>query len=159
MFHQHVLWTPLALGETWNQLRNIRAGGVLGSISLYLESASFHVGRVARTAKGSDKTREGRREWIKVGCEGTMALKIRSLLANIKVKDNLVKPVAPKSGSHNYGRMSTREPAAAHSAVTPTSEPRPSVPGSEQPGPSTRKCLGAARLVYVDETGRPLFVS
>jgi len=141
-------WSPNAVRAAWNTLRMVRKNNAMGSIGLYFEYDEddrkdlTHPRRSNASRKSSNspsshsyhrstRTPVRRNEWIKLCCDGKHALRIRTVLAQLKANDDL----------DVRARRSIGEAGPAEGTQT------------------RRKVLEGAKLVYVDELGSPILIA
>ena len=141
-------WSPNAVRAAWNTLRMVRKNNAMGSIGLHFEydeddrkdlthprrSNTPRIGSNSPSSHsyhGSTKAHVRRNEWIKLCCDGRYALRIRTVLAQLKANDNL----------------DVRDRRTIGQA------------GPAERTKSRRKVLEGAKLVYVDELGNPILIA
>lgn len=142
-----IYWTPSAVNGAWHTLKTVRKNNAMGSIGLYFEcdeddrkdlphpqgsGTPFATGDSSGSYACNSPTNGSirRNEWIKVCCDGRYALRIRTVLAQLRADDH-----------------DTRAPRPAGET------------GLAQGVRARRRVLEGAKLVYVDELGNPIFVA
>lgn len=150
-----ISWTPKGLRQFWNFLILMRTKGVFGPMAIFLEveglvpSLSVAV-RKADTGKvnsvqsshHSCLPQKGAREWIRVVCDGTRALRIRTVLECFKVFEQTDITVAPKLSKN--GRPATDKQSQAR---------------GQKRTRGSRAVIRGSLLVYTDDLGRPILVA
>jgi len=143
-----IYWSPNAVKTAWNTLRMVRKNNAMGSIGLHFEYDEddrkdlTHPRRSNAPCIGSNspsshsyrrspKAPVRRNEWIKLCCDGRHALRIRTVLAQLRANDDL----------DVRARRSIGEAGPAEGTQI------------------RRKVLEGAKLVYVDELGSPILIA